>query len=227
MYAKITILADIEIITGMHIGTGDSFSAIGAVDSTVIRDPVTMLPIIPGSSLKGKMRYLLAKYLNKGILLNEPNKDREEVIRMFGNSEKPITRARLKFNDCFMKNADELQKRRVSPTEVKYENTISRKTAVANPRQLERVVRGSIFSMELFYELYGEDTKEVFEDFKNIKLAFRLLEYDYLGGHGTRGSGRIKFNNLKAEAAKGIEIGSFAEPDKLNAILGDADEKNI
>lgn len=60
-YTKIKITGTIEIKTGMHIGGDDSFSAIGAIDSPVVRDPLTRLPIIPGSTLKGKMRSLLAR----------------------------------------------------------------------------------------------------------------------------------------------------------------------
>lgn len=54
-YSKFLISGEIEVITGLHIGGTDSYSAIGAVDSPVIRDSVTNNPIIPGSSIKGKM----------------------------------------------------------------------------------------------------------------------------------------------------------------------------
>ena len=59
MYAKISITGTITSVTGMHIGGASGFSAIGAIDSAVIRDVRTNLPMIPGSSLKGKMRSLL------------------------------------------------------------------------------------------------------------------------------------------------------------------------
>lgn len=61
MYAKIKISGDIVVKTGMHIGGSSAFAAIGAVDSPVVRDVKSNLPMIPGSSLKGKMRSLLAK----------------------------------------------------------------------------------------------------------------------------------------------------------------------
>ena len=61
MYAKIQITGDLTVKTGMHIGGNSAFAAIGAVDAPVIRDMRTNLPMIPGSSLKGKMRSLLAK----------------------------------------------------------------------------------------------------------------------------------------------------------------------
>ena len=53
MYGKILIRCDLIVCTGMHIGGSSAFSAIGAVDSPVVRDPYTGLPIVPGSSLKG------------------------------------------------------------------------------------------------------------------------------------------------------------------------------
>ena len=152
----------------MHIGGSSDFSAIGAIDSPVVRDTLTRLPLIPGSSLKGKMRYLLAKELNNGILLNEPNNDQDEILRLFGSSDKDkIRRARLKFNDIKLSNLAELETFNVSSTEVKFENTIDRKTAVANPRQIERVIAGSKFDFEIFYNL--DDIKEVEKDFENIK----------------------------------------------------------
>ena len=212
---KLVIEGTIVIKTGMHIGGSSDFSAIGAIDSPVVRDTLTRLPLIPGSSLKGKMRYLLAKELNNGILLNEPNNDQDEILRLFGSSEKDkIRRARLKFNDIKLSNLAELETFNVSSTEVKFENTIDRKTAVANPRQIERVIAGSKFDFEIFYNL--DDIKEVEKDFENIKQGFDLLEFDNLGGHGTRGSGRIAFENLSVITA----VGNFEKINTLNEILG-------
>jgi len=216
MLAKILITGNIEILTGMHIGGSSDFSAIGAIDSPVVRDSLSKLPIIPGSSLKGKLRYLLAKHLNPSALNH--NKDSEEILRLFGSSASPIVRARLKFNDAFLSNYEELYSRKISPTEVKFENTIDRKTSVANPRQIERVVRGSKFDFDIFYEMIDES--QVKADFTNIKQALTLLEYDYLGGHGTRGSGRVKFNDLQAK----IVVGKNDIIDKLNEILGEINE---
>ena len=212
---KLVIEGTIVLKTGMHIGGSSDFSAIGAIDSPVVRDTLTRLPLIPGSSLKGKMRYLLAKELNNGILLNEPNNDQDEILRLFGSSEKDkIRRARLKFNDIKLSNLAELETFNVSSTEVKFENTIDRKTADANPRQIERVIAGSKFDFEIFYNL--DDIKEVEKDFENIKQGFDLLEFDYLGGHGTRGSGRIAFENLSVITA----VGNFEKINTLNEILG-------
>ena len=65
---KIIIQGDLTIKTGMHIGGGSDYAPIGAVDSPFIRDSLTQEPIIPGSSLKGKIRTLLARYRSKKIL---------------------------------------------------------------------------------------------------------------------------------------------------------------
>ena len=212
---KLVIEGTIVLKTGMHIGGSSDFSAIGAIDSPVVRDTLTRLPLIPGSSLKGKMRYLLAKELNNGILLNEPNNDQDEILRLFGSSEKDkIRRARLKFNDIKLSNLAELETFNVSSTEVKFENTIDRETADPKPRQIERVIAGSKFDFEIFYNL--DDIKEVEKDFENIKQGFDLLEFDYLGGHGTRGSGRIAFENLSVITA----VGNFEKINTLNEILG-------
>ena len=86
MYAKVRISGNIEVKTGMHIGGSSAFSAIGAVDSPVILDVRSNLPMIPGSSLKGKMRSLLAKEFNEAIV--EPDNDHERLTRLFGSAKK-------------------------------------------------------------------------------------------------------------------------------------------
>ena len=205
---KFIITGKIKVLTGLHIGTSGDFSAIGAVDNIVIRDTVTNKPIIPGSSLKGKMRYLLSrtKYNDNSTLTmpnikEECNKKYDEIKRLFGSSEKPITLSRLQFCDMLLREKDygrdvEFD---LPYTEIKYENTIDSVTCVANPRQQERVPAGSEFDFRLIYNIENTENmeEEVKCDFENILLMFELLEDDYLGGHGTRGYGRVKFEDLK------------------------------
>lgn len=157
MYAKIKITGDLLVKTGMHIGGSTAFAAIGAVDSPVIKDVKTNLPMIPGSSLKGKMRSLLAKEFNTKVV--EPNDDHERISRLFGSAKKTnIRKSRVLFSDMVLANEEELRRLGLqSMTEVKFENSISRATAVANPRQIERAVRGSVFELELIYEMEKED----------------------------------------------------------------------
>lgn len=203
---KIKIKGVIRVKTGLHIGGDDSFSAIGAVDSPVVRDPLTRLPIIPGSTLKGKMRSLLSREKGsipvRGVAGFE--KDCAEIKRLFGSRSDSsnadgtgIQMSRLQFSDCFLRNKNELSQ----IFENKFENTIDRLTAVANPRQIERVVRGAEFSVEIIYNV--EDPDQLSEDFENITAAMYLLENDYLGGGGTRGNGRVALEGFKASVVTG------------------------
>ncbi|MBQ9885371.1 MAG: type III-A CRISPR-associated RAMP protein Csm3 [Lachnospiraceae bacterium] len=202
MYTKIQITGNIEVVTGMHIGGSSAFAAIGAVDSPVIRDVRTNEPMIPGSSVKGKMRTLLAKeYNNKPV--EKPDDDCERIVRLFGSAKKDaIKRSRIIISDMFLSNKKQLNDYGLqSATEVKFENTIKRLSAVANPRQIERVVRGAIFDIDFVYEV--EDESKVVEDFETLAMGMKLLQYDYLGGNGSRGYGKVKFNNLAAECVIG------------------------
>ena len=98
MYAKVEITGTIEVITGMHIGGSSAFAAIGAVDSPVIKDARTGYPMIPGSSLKGKMRTLLAKQYNERIAAS-PDEDAECIISLFGSAKGTVKTGRLLFSD--------------------------------------------------------------------------------------------------------------------------------
>ncbi|MCX7593740.1 MAG: type III-A CRISPR-associated RAMP protein Csm3 [Fischerella sp.] len=80
-------------------------------------------------------------------------------------------------------------------TEWKFENGIDRVTAAANPRQLERVPAGSKFQFELVYTV--EDADQAIEDLQNIAIALAILEDDALGGHGSRGYGKVRFQNFE------------------------------
>lgn len=211
MFRKILIKGEIEVLTGMHIGTGGEYSAIGAADSPVVRDPVSKLPIIPGSSFKGKLRAMLAaKYGNM-----YSNNDGEDVKRIFGSTERG---SRFIFNDMQLSNFAELNNIGIEETtEIKFENTINRFTGVANPRQIERVIRGCRFGMNIIYNISEE--KDVINDVKLLAEAMRLLQLDYLGGHGSRGYGRITYRDLSAKELTGELNADLVN--EINSILED------
>jgi CRISPR-associated protein Csm3 len=219
MFGKIQITGELEVITGMHIGGSAQFAAIGAVDSPVVRDRRSDMPMIPGSSLKGKLRTLLAKRYSDKKMLGNHEEDPEIVLRLFGSSEKGAVKgSRLIFTDMIISNMEELKKEGLhSATEIKFENSINRLTAVANPRQIERTIRGSKFKFEIIYNV--DEEKEILEDFEAIKEGMILLQYDYLGGHGSRGYGRVEFHSIEAKAVIGdIDEGIIS---KCNNILKD------
>ena len=207
MYSKIKITGTINVETGMHIGASDGFSVIGAVDSPVAKDALSRIPYIPGSSLKGKIRSLVAKaYSDRGIAPKFNDQD-DKVTRLFGagagnnNHPKP---SRLIFSDMIMENIEELKKNGVEDgTEVKEENTINPITAEANPRQIERVVRGAKFPLTIIYNAEKENEKEMLEDIETVALGLKLLSYDYIGGHGSRGYGRVTIDNINVDCVVG------------------------
>ncbi|MDR3259705.1 MAG: type III-A CRISPR-associated RAMP protein Csm3 [Fusobacteriaceae bacterium] len=205
MYGKLEITGKIEVVTGMHIGGTNDFAVIGAIDSPVVRDPLTKKPIIPGSTLKGKMRTLLMRQLTKDEknLPRSHAEDPDVILKMFGDSNNEKYKVgNLIFSDLILSNKEELQKKGARwVTEVKFENTINRVTAVANPRQIERVIRGAEFPLSIIYNVTNFD--EIEEDFKILKDGFKLLEYDYIGGHGSRGSGKIKIHGIKVDCVIG------------------------
>ncbi len=77
----------------------------------------------------------------------------------------------------------------------KFENGLDRITAAANPRQSERVPAGADLYFELVYTV--ENKTQAVEDLKNIAIALAILEDDALGGHGSRGYGKVRFENFK------------------------------
>ena len=201
MYGKLEISGVIESLTGLHIGGGSQFAAIGAVDSVVIKDIQNDLPMIPGSSLKGKLRSLLSKQLSDGKLPKEHNQDDDRIKRLFGHAEsKNPKTSRIYFSDIFMseESREELENSDMDATEIKFENTITRSTGVANPRQIERAIKGISYDMSLIYNI--ENESEIEEDFKLLKMAFKLLQYDYLGANGSRGYGRVDIKDLDVKA---------------------------
>ncbi len=148
----------------------------------------------------------LAEPLTKGAKLGKagPSTDPGAAsARLFGvaidkqESDRPenIIPQRLVVRDARLSNPEELEAARNTDmplTEVKTEVAIDRITSQANPRQIERVPAGAKFHFEFVLNLYGEDKEEDY-----VKLLFQcmeLLQDDYLGGHGSRGYGRVQFD---------------------------------
>ena len=58
-----------------------------------------------------------------------------------------------------------------------------------------------MFAIKLVYDMEVED--EIIPDFENISQALKLLSMDYLGGHGSRGYGKVTFSDFKIEVKSG------------------------
>jgi len=222
LYGRVFIQGDIVAITGLHIGGSPVALAIGALDNPVIRDSLSGRPYIPGSSLKGKMRSLWEK--TTGAPQNFPIRRRRprvyihvcesgkeysscEVCRIYGvPGDKDFSYpTRLTVRDAFLSDASEKELRirartDLPYTEVKWEATIDRVTSAAVPRQMERVPAGAVFQdFEMVFSVYNARDLDLFP---NVLEAMQLLDDDYLGGLGSRGSGKIRFQNLHLSCRK-------------------------
>lgn len=189
---KIELEGEIELLSGLHIGGTNSGMQIGGIDKGVIRNPINNRPYIPGSSLKGKMRAMLE--ISAGNIGSDNGvATRGPSAELFGNAtgNKDQRASRLIVRDGHLVNHEELLKRTEMPyTEGKTEVALNRITSQANPRQLERVPAGAIFSMNMVLNIWeGEKEDELI---RNLFKCLELLKDDYLGGHGSRGYGRIR-----------------------------------
>lgn len=245
---RLFITFDITAQTGLHIGGSDAGIEIGGVDKTVIRDPLTNRPYIPGSSLKGKMRSLLEKY--RGLIQNQnigqyskihscqKNEDYGtcDICQVFGvPGERDFgTPTRLIVRDVHMPDASatRLEGRTDLPyTEIKTEVSIDRVTSAANPRQMERVPAGVLFGpAELVYTIYSGDECDPDADIQRLTAlveGLQLLEDDYLGGQGSRGAGKVRLGKINVTArfngtylADKEELGQFENVAALSSGLG-------
>ncbi|MCX7988448.1 MAG: type III-A CRISPR-associated RAMP protein Csm3 [Thermodesulfovibrio sp.] len=136
----------------------------------------------------------------------------ENILKVFGSGAgdtdeelaKKLGPTRVSFSDCFLTKEfiEEVEKKRWSYVEIKSENRINRITGTAeHPRFIERVPSGAKFKLEISFKILDEADKKLFTDY--LLKGLKLLEYDSLGGSGSRGYGKVEFifddENLKRE----------------------------
>src|SRR5271167_3729371 len=258
LIGKLIVEGDIACQTGLHIGAGKGSLEIGGADNPVVKDAFG-LPYIPGSSLRGRVRSLLENamgltssselvYLSKRrgqeVRIHQSDRADDEICLLFGRNPGRVERvegepiethhaspARLTVYDApldpdsitpqMRENLDD------EITEVKSENAIDRITAQANPRTLERVPAGARFRLRLVVDILCEEDKALAS---RVIEGLRLLEDDALGGGGSRGSGRVRFSNLKlswrnrafySSGSAEAELASGADLSAVQALTGD------
>lgn len=223
LFGRVIIKAEIHALSGLHIGGSGAGLEIGGLDKEVIRNPINQRPYIPGSSLRGKMRSQSEKVLglpqNNRIAQVKIHtcKTEEEyhkdggcaVCHVFGvPAEIGYTGpTRLIVRDVMLtdKSASALEHAHseLLYSELKTEAAIDRVTSAASPRTIERVPAGAVFGpSELVFSLFDK------EDFGRLKLvvdALQLVEDDYLGGSGSRGSGKVQFRNIVISARSSLD----------------------
>lgn len=200
---------DLELMTGLHIGGSSDTFDIGGADSTVIKNPLTHEPYIPGSSIKGKLRSLLTqKYgkfngKEKDIVFedDEKGKTMRNLFEPVDYGDDRIQVSKAIFRDALLTDESRanLEKHLGSGvyTEIKAENKISllkgkaeRKGEAEGPRFIERVPAGAVFGGEILLQVFDKDNEECFKE--KLKEAINMLELNYLGAGGTRGYGKVK-----------------------------------
>lgn len=221
LLGRVILRGDIRAITGLRIGGAAGSLSIGNVDLPVIRDAMSGKPYIPGSSLKGKMRSLTEKLtgapqnasIGKDVKIHVAGSEHEYatywVNPLFGvpgalDFQIPAPN-RLIVRDVPLSKASaerlEAAKTDLPYSEIKWEAAIDRVTSAASPRQIERVPADAVFApMELVLSLYLPDDVAFWG---RLLTSLSLVQDDYLGGHGSRGSGKVAFENLKVECRAG------------------------
>jgi len=198
-----TIEGQVHCLTGLRIGGTQETVGIGETENPIIRHPVSRLPYIPGSSLKGKLRSLLEmKYSSHSQQTGEPcNCGECTICALFGCGDATRSKepTRLIFRDALMTQETREELEDALPgsyAEVKTEIRMDRKEGKAASRALrtqERLPEGSVFDLSISFRLFEEDTEEKRKEYmEKLAEAFDDLQKDYLGGSGTRGYGKVK-----------------------------------
>ncbi len=199
------IKGTIKCITGLRIGGKESTAEIGGVDNPIIRNPLDGMPYIPGSSVKGKMRFLMEYDLNAVMPDGKPHKcekDDCKICAVFGknadvkNKDGKLTIGRAIFRDAFLTEASKnrliqyLKETGLNYAERKMENVINRKKGAAeHPRETERVPAGAEFDFSISFRVFKEEDEKLIDDV--IVKGLKLIEKDALGASGSRGYGKV------------------------------------
>ena len=239
-----TLRGTLRCVTGLRIGGSAETIEIGGLDNPIIKHPITAMPYVPGSSLKGKMRALLELRLDKIDPRPEVRGRRNRaygevhrpkgyncegqtcpICRIFGSNagEGKVGPARLIVRDAYLSAEWEARIEKWAQegrpvTEIKYENTINRITAMANPRQMERVPAGVGFAFEIGYRVFdtGDGGATDRDLFRRVIEGLRLVTADTLGGSGSRGYGRVAFEDLALTDLEGNVLAQAATLDDLH-----------
>ncbi|HBH45892.1 MAG: type III-A CRISPR-associated RAMP protein Csm3 [Candidatus Jacksonbacteria bacterium RIFOXYC2_FULL_44_29] len=208
MFGTVEITGNLVAKTGILIGGNGQRLGRGPVDKEIIRDPNTGMPYLPGSSLRGKIRFLVEKTLgapaNKRVANSMIHTCTQSpacsVCLLFGvdaNNSSGAGKSRIDVMDSFLNPDSEniiLSKDTDGiGTEYKTEAVLDRVTSAATPRTNERVIAGAIFDFEANYHLQGVEDRTLLKIFLGGMLAIE----DYgIGAATSRGYGQVTLENL-------------------------------
>ncbi len=258
LIGKLILEGRMHCESGLHIGAGKGSLEIGGSDNPVVKDSFGR-PYVPGSTLRGRLRSLLEQstgaatpaelvYLSKRrgqeVRIHQSDRADDEICLLFGRNPGRMERlsgeylesstaspARLTVCDAPLEMESITPQMRENLddelTEVKSETAIDRITSQASTRTLERVPAGARFTIRCVVDVLCEEDKALPA---RLIEALRLLEDDALGGGGSRGSGRVRFSDLRlgwrsrqfyAAGVAEVELAAGADLGALQALAGD------
>lgn len=218
MLEKVFLRGTITALTGLRVGGNEQGLDAGGLENLVARHALLDEPYVPGSSLRGKLRCTLERLhgvagpaAGDGVVFGPADDLTHPVVQLFGAAAKdgPGLASRVLVRDALLTEASRKRLARlrgVLPmTETKAEATIDRVTSAASARTVERVPAGAELRFELVLEVRalpesapavpgrtGENGWGRDEDLRWLLTGLDLLQDDALGGHGSRGYGRVK-----------------------------------
>jgi CRISPR-associated protein Csm3 len=192
----VTLKADLVLKSGLHIGTGEKGHY--GEPLTVMKSLATQMPFIPGSSIKGKMRFLLEISFCKLPDGKPCQCGTCSICLLFGSGSSSTTfePSRLIFRDSLL-NGNSINLLEKIDLEKKAGVRIDRATGKAADKALyalERIPEGMTFNLEMSARVFEGDDEDALKNW--LAMGLYLLEQDALGGGGTRGSGHIGFENI-------------------------------
>jgi CRISPR-associated protein Csm3 len=224
---KFVIAGLLECVTGTRIGGTQEKFEIGGIDNPVIKDPLTGLPYIPGSSLKGKLRSLL-EWARETKAVQDPHPKHGVftachcgecvACRLFGvasddtNVRRKAGPTRLTVRDAFPTGYEDILQGKEPPegmTVWRWWEMLGEGigTELKSENFLNRLTaEANPRTMErvpagskfqVEFVLDVYDANGDKELLEALAEAMKLLEHSALGGSGSRGYGRVRFKDLK------------------------------
>ena len=227
----------IKLVSGLHIGSGNTEMHIGGTDNPVIKNPVTNQPYIPGSSLKGKMRSLMEWHAGVVGLVAEEEKGKgrplgiQHIHKLNGNRQQGIEILRLFGYAPTGTNDDTELVKEIGPTRLAFWD------CELDPKWVEEMGDKNLLLTETKMENSIDRIKGTAENPRNtervpagarfnfqltIKIiddedllepvlrGLKLVELSGLGGSISRGYGKVAFRYL--------ELDGEPVQDRLNGI---------
>ncbi|MCA2969748.1 MAG: type III-A CRISPR-associated RAMP protein Csm3 [Acidobacteriaceae bacterium] len=242
---KLILEAVLHCETGLHIGAGKGSLEIGGADNPVVKDAFGR-PIVPGSSLRGRLRSLLEHahglttpdelvYLSRRrgqeVRIHQSDRPDDALCLLFGRSPNRMERVR----------GDALDGRAATPARLTiYDAPLDldsitppmreflddELTEVKSENAIDRITaQANPRTLERVPAGARFRVRFVLDQLADgdaalaglLAQGLRLLEDDALGGGGSRGSGRVRFSDCRLTwRGKGFYLGENAEVELLS-----------